>query len=274
MPLILVTNDDGVHAAGLAALAEAMAPLGEVVVVAPHQESSAIGHALTLRRPLRLDQHGPNRFAVDGTPTDCVNIAVAVLLEGRLPDLVVSGINTGWNLGDDVTYSGTVSGALEAALLGAPAIAVSLMRTRDWRFDFGPSAAVAHDLATRVLAHGLPDRTFLNVNVPTGTPKGARVTVQGKRNHVTTIARREDPRGLHYFWIEEGLDDWLPHDHSDYQACRDGYVSITPLQPDMTAHAALDGVRAWLRAPARRRRPATTPRSPAARQRPAARVKR
>ncbi len=246
MPTILVTNDDGIHAAGLAALTEAVRPLGDVLVVAPHQESSAIGHALTLRRPLRLDPHGPNRYAVDGTPTDCVNIAVAVLLEGRLPDLVVSGINTGWNLGDDVTYSGTVSGALEAALLGAPAIAVSLMRTRDWIFDFEPSALIAHDLAKRVLASKLPERTFLNVNVPKGQPKGIRITVQGKRNHVTTIARREDPRGQHYFWIEEGLDDWLPHDHSDFQACRDGYVSVTPLQPDMTAHAAMSVVGKWL----------------------------
>jgi 5'-nucleotidase len=251
MPTILVTNDDGIHAAGLAALTEAVRPLGDLLVVAPHQESSAIGHALTLRRPLRLDQHGPNRYAVDGTPTDCVNIAVAVLLDGRLPDLVVSGINTGWNLGDDVTYSGTVSGALEAALLGAPAIAVSLMRTRDWSFDFGPSAQIAQDLAARVLAGGLPERTFLNVNVPKGTPKGVRITVQGKRNHVTTIARREDPRGLRYFWIEEGQDDWLPHDHSDYQACREGYVSVTPLQPDMTAHAALATTRDLLKVSAK-----------------------
>jgi 5'-nucleotidase len=264
MPTILVTNDDGIHAAGLAALADAMRPLGDVLIVAPHQESSAIGHALTLRRPLRLDEHGPIRLAVDGTPTDCVNIAVAVLLDGRLPDLVVSGINTGWNLGDDVTYSGTVSGALEGALLGAPAIAVSLMRTRDWRFDFGPAAAVARDIAARVLATGLPDRTFLNVNVPKGTPKGLRVTVQGKRNHVTTIARREDPRGMRYFWIEEGQDTWLPHDRSDFQACHDGYVSVTPLQPDLTAHVALSIAEALLngkgpstKAPARRRKSAT-----------------
>ena len=148
MPTILVTNDDGIHSAGLAALTEAVRPLGEVLVVAPHQESSAIGHALTLRRPLRLDEHGPNRYAVDGTPTDCVNIAVAVLLDGRLPDLVVSGINTGWNLGDDVTYSGTVSGALEAALLGAPAIAVSLKFTRG-PWDFGPGRATGGDTGRR-----------------------------------------------------------------------------------------------------------------------------
>ena len=243
MPRILVTNDDGVHAPGIKALADALRPLGDVVVVAPHQESSAIGHALTLRRPLRLETFGPEIYAVDGTPTDCVNIAVAVLFQGQLPDLVVSGINTGWNLGDDVTYSGTVSGALEAALLGAPAIAVSLMRTRDYTFDFGPSAAIAHDMAVHVLREGLPERVFLNVNVPRGTPKGLRLTVQGKRNHVTTIAERIDPRGQRYFWIEEGEDNWHTHDHSDYQACREGYVSVTPLQPDMTAHT---GAPAWL----------------------------
>jgi 5'-nucleotidase len=243
---ILVTNDDGVYSEGIKLLAGALADHGEVVVVAPDREQSATGHSLTLQRPLRMQQLEKNWFSVDGTPTDCVNLAVLWLLRKRRPDLVVSGINFGLNLGDDVTYSGTVSGALEAALLGAPAIAVSLMRTRDWKFDFGPSAAIAHDLAARVLASKLPERTFLNVNVPKGQPKGVRVTVQGKRNHVTTIARREDPRGMHYFWIEEGLDDWLPHDHSDYQACRDGYVSVTPLQPDMTAHAAMTVVGKWL----------------------------
>lgn len=243
MPRILVTNDDGVHAPGIKALADAVRPLGDVIVVAPQQESSAIGHALTLRRPLRLEQFGPDVYGVDGTPTDCVNIAVAVLLKGQMPDLVVSGINTGWNLGDDVTYSGTVSGALEAALLGAPAIAVSLMRTRDWVFDFGPSARVARDVAKHVLREGLPDRVFLNVNVPKGEPKGVRLTVQGKRNHVTTIAERLDPRGQRYFWIEEGQDAWHPHDRSDYVVCRAGYVSITPLQPDMTAHT---GAPTWL----------------------------
>ncbi len=172
MPRILVTNDDGVHAPGIKALAEAMRPLGDVVVVAPHQESSAIGHALTLRRPLRLETFGPDIYAVDGTPTDCVNIAVAVLFKGVLPDLVVSGINTGYNLGDDITYSGTVSGALEAALLGAPAIAVSLMRTRDRPFDFGPSAAVAGDVAAHVLKEGLPGSGVPQRERPSGPAEG------------------------------------------------------------------------------------------------------
>jgi 5'-nucleotidase len=239
MRTILVTNDDGVQSAGIRALAEAMKPLGEVTVVAPVQEASAIGHALTLRRPLRIDHVGPRIHAVDGTPTDCVNLGVAVILQGKLPDLVVSGINMGWNLGDDVTYSGTVAGALEGALLGIPAIAVSLQRGGDSVLDFAPSAQAAMILAEFLLRRPLPERSFLNVNVPWGTPKGIRRTVQAKRNHVTKIAERLDPRGKPYYWIEEGLDEWTPHDDSDYQAVQDGYVSVTPLQPDLTAHAAM-----------------------------------
>lgn len=237
---ILVTNDDGVQSEGIRVLAGALAPLGAVTVVAPTQESSAIGHALTLRRPLRIEDVRPGVYAVDGTPTDCVNLAVAVLFKGELPDLVVSGINTGWNLGDDVTYSGTVAGALEGALLGIPAIAVSLQRTRDYVFDFAPSAQAAATLASLILRHPLPERTFLNVNVPQGTPKGFRIAVQGKRNHVTQISERFDPRGKPYYWIEEGLDEWAQHDRSDYHAVKDGFIAVTPLQPDLTAHATLD----------------------------------
>lgn len=240
MARILVTNDDGVHSDGIRALADALQPLGEVTVIAPHQESSAIGHALTLRRPLRLERVNGGFYAVDGTPTDCVNIGVAILLKGELPDLVVSGINTGWNLGDDITYSGTVSGALEAALLGVQGIAVSLQRTRDYVFDFAPSARAAAQLAELILRNPLPDRTFLNVNVPKGLPKGYKRTVQGKRNHITKIDERLDPRGKPYYWIEEGIDDWTPHDRSDYHACREGFISVTPLHPDMTAHDALE----------------------------------
>jgi len=239
---ILVTNDDGVHAEGIRALADALKPLGEVTIIAPHQESSAIGHALTLRRPLRIEKVADGIHAVDGTPTDCVNLGVAILFKGELPDLIVSGINTGWNLGDDVTYSGTVSGALEGALLGVPAIAVSLCRTRDRVFDFAPSAQAAAHLAEIILKHPLPDRTFLNVNVPKGTPKGYRRTVQGKRNHITKISERMDPRGQPYYWIEEGIDSWTAHDRSDYHACKQGYISVTLLHPDMTAHDALEAL--------------------------------
>ena len=163
MPRILVTNDDGVYSEGLHALADALRSIGDVTVVAPLGEASAIGHALTIARPLRLERLRDGVYSVDGTPADCVN------------------------LGDDVTYSGTVGGALEGALLGTPGIAVSLQRTGE-PFDFGPAAAATERIAAQVLRHGLPSRTLLNVNVPRGVPKGVKVTVQGMRNHVTKVA--------------------------------------------------------------------------------------
>jgi 5'-nucleotidase len=239
MRRILVTNDDGYRSEGIRALADALAHLGDVTIVAPTTEASAIGHALTLRRPLRLEHIAGRTYAVDGTPTDCVNIAVTQIFHG-LPDLVVSGINKGWNLGDDVTYSGTVAGALEGALLGVPALAVSLRSAPDYDFTHAASAAVS--VTQQMLEQPLPARTFLNVNVPRGRPKGYRVTVQAKRNHITSVAERHDPKGKAYYWIEEGQDDWEPHDRSDYHAVRDGYVSVTPLHPDLTAHQALAAV--------------------------------
>jgi 5'-nucleotidase len=240
MPLILVTNDDGYRSEGIKALAAALKALGDVTIVAPIEEASAIGHALTLRRPLRLEHFEPGVYGVDGTPTDCVNIAITQVFK-RLPDLVVSGINKGWNLGDDVTYSGTVAGAMEGALLGVQGVAVSLRATRG-EYDFTHSARAAATLADALLRRPLPARTFLNVNCPKGQAKGFRATVQAKRNHVTSVAERHDPKGRAYFWIEEGQNDWEPHDRSDYQAVRDGFVSVTPLQPDLTAHDAIDAV--------------------------------
>ena len=244
MKRILVTNDDGVHSEGIKALADAMRPLGEVTVVAPLTEASAIGHALTLRRPLRIETLADRVYAVDGTPTDCVNIAITSVLRG-MPDLVVSGINKGWNLGDDVTYSGTVSGAFEAALLGTPGIAVSLQRTAE-TFDFSEAARGARVVAQSVLDKGLPSRTFLNINVPRGRTKGFKVTVQARRNHITKVDERVDPRGQRYFWIEEGQNDWEPHDRSDFQAVRDGYISVTPLQPDLTAFSVIPTIEDFL----------------------------
>jgi len=241
MPLILVTNDDGVQSDGIHALADAMKPLGDVVIVGPLQEASAIGHALTLRRPLRIEPLSAGVYGVDGTPTDCVNLACEIILK-RLPDLVVSGINKGWNLGDDITYSGTVSGALEAALLGCPGIAVSLQRTRG-TFDFGPAAQAAAVVAKMVLEKGIPARTLLNINVPAGTPKGLRVTTQAKRNHVTQIDARTDPRGSPYYWIEEALDEYQPNSgKSDHETVMAGYTSVTPLQPDMTAYDVIESL--------------------------------
>ena len=237
MPRILLTNDDGVHSEGILALAGALTPLGEVTIVAPVLEASAIGHALTLRHPLRLEQLRAGVYAVDGTPTDCVNVAIAHVLKEK-PDLIVSGINKGWNLGDDVTYSGTVSGALEGALLGIPSIAVSTQNKGN-DFDFSPAARAAFTVSKAVLERGMPKFTLLNINAPFGPNKGIRATVQAKRNHVTVVNKRIDPRNRAYYWIEEGENHWEPHDRSDYQAVRDGYVSVTPLHPDMTAHSAL-----------------------------------
>jgi 5'-nucleotidase len=245
MTRILVTNDDGVHSDGIHVLAVALGALGEVTVVAPHMEASAIGHALTLRRPLRMEQLRDRVYEVDGTPTDCVNIALTqIFTPSSAPDLVVSGINKGYNLGDDVTYSGTVSGALEGALLGIPSIAVSLARARG-AYDFGPAAAAATTIAAMALrGEVISGRTFLNINVPAGKPKGFRLTVQAKRNHITIVDPRIDPRGQAYYWIEEGENEWEPHDRSDFQAVKDGYISVTPLQPDMTDHSALARIEA------------------------------
>jgi 5'-nucleotidase len=242
MPRILVTNDDGVYAEGVRALASALERLGDVVIVAPLGDASAIGHALTLARPLRLErlEHlAPNIWAVDGTPTDCVNLAVTRVLDG-LPDLVVSGINLGYNLGDDVTYSGTVAGAMEGTLVGVPSVAVSLCRQREP--DFRQAASAAADVATAVLEQGLPPRTFLNVNVPARRAHGFRTTVQARRRQSTTVRQGEDPRGRKYYWIEEVQSDWDPDPRSDYEAIRAGWISVTPLQLDLTAREALEFV--------------------------------
>jgi 5'-nucleotidase len=235
---ILVTNDDGIHSEGIHALADALRAIGDVTVVAPLTEASAIGHALTLRRPLRIESFGNGTYAVDGTPTDCVNLAIRVILDGLKPDFIASGINKGYNVGDDVTYSGTVAGALEAALLGIPSLAVSL---GEWTpgADFGYAARAAAAAAEAVLAQPLPPRTFLNVNVPPGLPVGLRVTTQGRRNHETSVTARVDPRGRSYYWIDEAQCEWHDDPNSDYVAVGEGYVSVTPLQPDLTGHSAM-----------------------------------
>ena len=194
-PLILVSNDDGVHSAGIAALAEALRDLGQVVVVAPDRERSAVSHSLTLHRPLRVEEIGPGRYAVDGTPTDCVNLGVNGILPRR-PALVVSGINKGANLGDDVTYSGTVSAAMEGTLLGLPAFAISLLGRGDFRFEV--AARFARRLAAWVFERGLPPDTLLNVNVPApldGEPiRGFALTRMGRRRYGDAIIDRKSTR--------------------------------------------------------------------------------
>lgn len=239
-PLILVTNDDGVHAPGIRALAEGLQEIGEVWVVAPDREVSACAQSLTLTRPLRAEKVEPRVFAVDGTPADCVNLAVVKLLPRR-PLLVASGINRGGNMGDDVFYSGTVGGAREATFHGIPAIALSLAARSD--LDYGPSAAVAAKIAALVVERGLPERTLLNVNVPQGRPTGMAITVQGRRSHEGTILEGLDPRHQTYYWIEEGRDQWVSDEVSDIFAVRSGIVSITPLHSDTTHHRMLGAFR-------------------------------
>src|SRR6266849_1961118 len=241
MPKILVTNDDGIHSAGIIALAEALGALGEVVVVAPAHEMSAASHSLTLSRPLRIEKIDDNHFSVDGTPTDCVTLAMNHLLRNDLPDLVVSGINKGGNLGEDVTYSGTVAGALEASIYGLPGIAVSLVQRTN--FDFGPAAEFAAELARRVLGNGLPPGTLLNVNVPPGPVRGVRVTRQGTKNVRPNIIEGTDPRQRKYYWIGEESLDWNEEAGTDYAALGHGLVSITPLHNDLTDYSALEDFR-------------------------------
>jgi len=244
MAVILVTNDDGIHAAGLGALADALADLGDVYVIAPDREQSAVGHSLTLHRPLRADPRGDRRFAVNGTPSDCVNLGVLGLLPAA-PALVVSGINHGSNLGDDVTYSGTVSAAMEGTLLGVPSIAVSLENPEA---GFGEAARIARLVATRVLVEGLPPRTLLNVNVPAAPPRGIRLTQLGHRVYKEKVVEQSDPRGRTHYWIGAGPPQWDESDATDIAAVHDGYASITPLHLDLTHFGALARLAEWPRA--------------------------
>ena len=243
-PLLLVTNDDGIHAPGIKALAAALEPLGEVHVVAPDREVSACAQSLTLTRPLRVETLEPYRHAVDGTPADCVNLAIVKLLPRR-PALVVSGINRGGNLGDDVFYSGTVGAAREATFFDVPAIAVSLAARAD--LDYTPAAEFTRRLAGLVIERGLPERTLLNVNVPAGQPTGVAVTVQGRRSHEGTILEGLDPRNHTYYWIEEGRDHWVSDHMSDIFAIRSGLISVSPLQTDTTNHRVVGALREWER---------------------------
>src|SRR2546426_9622171 len=240
MSVVVLTNDDGVHAPGLAALERALAELGDVYVLAPEREQSACGHALTLPRPLRPHQLGERRFAVNGTPSDCANLAVLGFLPAP-PVLVVSGINHGANLGDDVTYSGTVSAAMEGTLLGVPSIAVSLVDGG----DLDTAARVARMIALRVLVAGLPAKTLLNVNVPARAPTGIRLTRLRHRLYLGKILRQAEPRGRSHYWLGGGAAKGEALDGTDMGAVRGGYVSLRPLHLDLTNHPARLQLNDW-----------------------------
>lgn len=247
---ILVTNDDGYTSEGIQILADALDGLGEVWVVAPNREQSAVSHALTLDRPLRIEQLGERRIAVDGTPTDCVALGIANLMGGQPPDLVVSGINFGFNMGADVHYSGTVSAAFEGVIVGVPAMAISLGVGEGLSFHL--AADFAAGLAGWILDHGLPPETLLNVNVPLGKPLGVRLTRLGVRRYTEGVIEATDPRGRQIFWIGGGRPVWEPIPGTDFHETGSGYVSVTPLHLDMTDRRSLDRLReerpSWLNA--------------------------
>lgn len=245
-PLILATNDDGFEAAGLDALAAALAPVGDLVVVAPEREQSGAGHALTLRRPLRVRERAPGRFSVDGTPTDCVHLGVYNITGGRLPDLVVAGINRGLNLGDDVTYSGTIAGALEGTLLGVPSVAFSTALDGRGEADFSEAARYARSLCESVLARGLPPGVFLSVNVPSGVPRGVRLVRQGTRVYRAAAVERVDPGGRPYYWLAGPDVRPAGEPDGDHAAVASGYVAVTPLQANLTHLPSLEAFASWL----------------------------
>jgi 5'/3'-nucleotidase len=243
---ILVTNDDGVHSKGLHLLARRLKSVGEVTVIAPDRERNAASHALTLHKPLRVERLGDGLYGVNGTPTDCVNLGANALLDQR-PDLVVSGINKGGNLGDDVTYSGTVSAAIEGTLLGIPSFAVSLLN--DGEYHFSTAAEFAVYLARLIGEQRLPKDTLLNVNVPNlpiSSIRGVKVTCLGKRIYDrSNIVAKTDPRGRAYYWIGANETSWEDRKDTDDLAIRDKMISVTPIHLDLTNYAVLDRLRAW-----------------------------
>jgi 5'-nucleotidase len=241
---ILITNDDGIHSEGIAALENALSAIGDIYVVAPESEMSGASHSLTLAHPLRIRQVDERHWTVDGTPTDCVVLALnQILPAGERPHICCSGINHGANLGDDATYSGTVAGALESTILGVPGLAFSLAVSRD--HDFTESGRIAREVTEKVLADGIPAGTLLNVNVPKGVPRGIRVTKQGFKTARPVISEHIDPRGKPYYWIGEVREGFRAEGGTDFEAVHDGFVSVTPMRSDLTDHNAIDHLRSW-----------------------------
>ena len=249
-PNILLTNDDGITSPGLEALRLALKKYGNLLVVAPSREMSASSHSLTVHQPILFHPHkfqdGTAGFAVDGTPADCILLAIHHIMRGKKPDIIFSGINRGENLGDDVTYSGTVSGAMEGTIYGIPSVAVSLAGGRRGDLDFAYAAKFAASLTPQVLDKGLPPGVFLNVNVPNigtkGKINGIEVTRQGKRVYVNRVEMRTAPHGGRYCWVA-GDVSFVDEDGTDFEAIKKGKISITPMHLDMTCHSHLEEFR-------------------------------
>jgi len=238
--LFLITNDDGHKALGLQVLAEILAELGRVVIVAPETEQSACSHAITLHRPLRITSFATDCYAVDGTTTDCVLLASQKLLPTR-PDMVFSGINHGPNLGDDVTYSGTVAGAFEGMLLGVPSVAISSGDAA--RIEDKSSQKFLSRLIGSLLEDPWPKDVLLNINLPPSTVplRGVRITKLGRRHYTESVIEKTDPQGKVYYWIGGINPQWVGDEDSDFHVVADGYISVTPLHLDLTHYQSLDG---------------------------------
>jgi 5'-nucleotidase len=245
-PRILITNDDGYHSEGIIALENALMEIGDCFVVAPATEMSGASHSLTLSRPLRIRRIDERHWTVDGTPTDCVTLAINQIFSAEEDfDICVSGINHGANLGDDATYSGTVAGAMEATILGVSGLAFSLVVNRN--HDFSESAKFAAEITQMAIENGLPEKTLLNVNVPKGIPKGVRVTKQGFKDARPVITEHTDPRGKFYYWIGEERTGFHASGNTDFEAIDEGYVSITPMRSDLTNYQAIELLQNWER---------------------------
>lgn len=247
---ILVTNDDGVHAEGLMVLKAALDKIGRVFVVAPDRPRSACGHSITLHKPLRAEKvvlrDGSVAYSSNGTPSDCVSLGLLGILDEPV-DLVVSGINHGPNLGWDLTYSGTVSAAMEGAITGVPSFAISVA-SHSLQIDYNVAADFAADLAQLLNGHKLPESTLLNVNVPdlpASEIKGVRVTRQGKRRYSGQLEKRTDPMGRDYYWLGGDLPTDTLEEGTDVHAVAEGWASVTPVHLDLTDYQSIESVRAW-----------------------------
>ena len=240
---ILITNDDGISAPGIKALEQSLAQVGEVTVIAPEREMSATSQSISLHTPLRIHRIDDRHYAVGGTPSDSVILALYKILPHR-PDLVVSGINPGGNMGENVVYSGTVGGANEAAVHGVPSFAISLASRKV--LDFSSAAAFAVQLATKILEEGLEPGVCLNVNVPRGEVRGARITRQSQKISQNLVVEQKDPRGRPHYWLDETVELTDVEPDSDYGAILAREISVTPLQVDRTHHPSLNHLSRWL----------------------------
>jgi len=237
MKTILITNDDGIHSPGIKALQSALASLGNTVVIAPDRDNSAVSHSLTMNRPLKVHKLADKIYTVDGTPTDCVALGLKKILTTP-PDLLVSGINGGVNLGDDISYSGTVSAAIEGTMYGIPSMALSV--GGEPPYDYRAAEQVARCMALKIFANSLPENTLLNINVPSGSAYGRiQVTRQGRRLWENAIQETLDPRGTKHYWIGGGTPVADSGEDTDVHAFASGNVSITPIQLDLTNHAGI-----------------------------------